>query len=51
MNTTQLLKEWKSFLLLNEHKVFSLNEIIEIMLQNGSDEKEVFQDCIILIVQ
>jgi hypothetical protein len=41
MNTSQLLNEWKSFLLLNEHKVFSLKEIIEIMIQNGKDKKEV----------
>ena len=40
MNTSQLLNEWKSFLLLNEHKVFSLDEIIETILQVGRDEKE-----------
>lgn len=40
MKTKEIIYEWKTFLL-NEHKVFSLEEIIEIMLQSGRDEKKV----------
>jgi len=40
MNTKNLLREWKTFLL-NEHKVFSLQEIIQTLIQSQRSEKEV----------
>jgi len=40
MKTTQLLNEWKSFLL-SEHKVLSLDEIIQTILQSNRREEDV----------
>ena len=38
--TAQLLNEWKSFLL-NEHKILSLDELIQTLLQSNRSEEDV----------